>query len=57
MWWIYDENKDHPLYKAYMAAGNGGQYIVIIPKSKMIIITKNYNPMKNLLEKIFNIKL
>jgi len=57
MWWVFDENKDHPLYKAYMAQGVGGQGIIVIPKYNMIIVTKNFEPRIPLLEKIFKIKL
>ena len=57
MWWVFDEDNDHPLYKAYMALGNNGQSIMVIPKTNMVIITKNYMPRMSLLSKIFNIKL
>lgn len=56
MWWVFDEDKKHPLYKAYMAQGNKGQSIIIIPKSNMVIVTKNYLQKMDLLKKIFNIK-
>jgi hypothetical protein len=57
MWWIFDENNNHPLYKGYMARGDNGQSIIVIPKFNMVIITKYYLFGINLLEKIFNIKL
>ena len=57
MWWVFDENKEHPLHKAYIAQGDRGQSIIVIPKTNMIIITKNYLPRMNLLSKIFDIKL
>ena len=57
MWWIFDENKDHPLHKAYMAQGAEGQSIIVIPKSNMVIITKNYTKKGALLNKIFNLNL
>ena len=57
MWWTFDEDKDHPLYQAYAARGAEGQIIVIVPKSNMVIVTKNYMPRTKLLEKIFDIKL
>ena len=56
LWWVFDEDKDHPLHKAYLASGKGGQGILVIPKSNMVIITKNYK-LPLLIEKIFNIKL
>ena len=57
LWWIFDEDKDHPLHKAYSASGCEGQSIVVVPKSNMVIITKNYIRPSRLLEKIFNIKI
>ena len=57
MWWVFDEEKEHPLWGAYMASGHGGQRIIIIPKSDMVIVMKNYQYANDLLEKIFNIKL
>ena len=57
MWWVFDEDNDHPLYKAYMAKGDSGQSIIVIPKTNMVIITKNYIPCMSLFSKIFNIKL
>ncbi len=57
MWWVFDEDKEHPLFKAYMAQGDKGQSIIIIPKSNMVIVTKNYLPRMNLLNKIFNINI
>ena len=57
LWWVFDEDKDHPLHKAYMALGHDGQGIIVVPKSNMVIILKNYANKSMLLEKIFNIKL
>jgi hypothetical protein len=56
LWWVFDEDIEHPLYKAYMAQGFKGQSIIVIPKSNMVIVTKNYLPRLHLLKKIFNIK-
>jgi hypothetical protein len=55
MWWVFDEDIEHPLYKAYMAEGLEGQYIIVIPKSNMVIVTKNYLVIIDLLYYIFNI--
>ena len=49
--------KDHLLRKAYMELGKDGQSIIVVPKSNMVIILKNYANISMLLEKIFNIKL
>ena len=57
LWWVFDEDKDHPLHKAYLASGAEGQSIVVVPKSNMVIILKNYIKRTMLLEKIFGIKL
>jgi len=35
-----------------MAQGAGGSSIIVIPKSKMVIVTINYQPRMELLEKI-----
>jgi len=40
-----------------MALGKDGQSIIVVPKSNMVIILKNYANISMLLEKIFNIKL
>lgn len=56
MWWVFDEEKEHPLYKAFYASGDKGQSITIIPKYNMVIVTKNYLRTMDLLKKIFNIK-
>lgn len=55
MWWVFDENEDKQLHGAYMAQGDKGQNIIVIPKLNLIIITKNYLPRKLLLEKILDI--
>ena len=52
MWWVFDENEDKQLHGAYMAQGDKGQSIIVVPKLKLIIVTKNYLPRKLLLEKI-----
>jgi len=57
MWWVFDENEDHPLHKTYMAQGAEGQSIIVIPNSNMVIITKNYTKKVALLNKIFNLNL
>ena len=56
MWWVFDEDKEHPLYKAFYASGDKGQSIFIIPKYKMVIVTKNYLPKMTLIQKIFKLK-
>jgi hypothetical protein len=56
MWWVSDKDKDHPLYKAYTAQGAGGQLIAVIPKSNMVIVTKNYVERGRLFAKIFDLK-
>jgi len=53
----FNENKDHPLHQAYMASGAYGQFIIIIPKSNMVIITKNYERIYELLNKIFDLNI
>lgn len=41
LWWIFDNDVDHPLHGAYFASGLGGQTIFVIPKHDTIIATKN----------------
>jgi hypothetical protein len=56
LWWTFDENIEHPLYKAYSAKGFGGQSITVVPKSNMVIVTKNHLDFVRLIENIFKIK-
>jgi hypothetical protein len=57
MWWVFDENEHKQLHGAYMAQGDRGQSIVVVPKLNLIIVTKNYLPRKLLLEKILGMFL
>jgi len=54
MWWVFDENKNKQLHGAYMAQGDRGQCIIVVPKLNLIIVTKNYLPKKTLLTTILD---
>ena len=57
MWWVFDVDKSNPMYGAYMAQGDKGQTITVIPKLNTIIVCKNYLEKKKLLEKILGMEL
>lgn len=41
MWWLMKNFKNHPDFEgAYTASGNGGQFITVIPKRKIVIAHK-----------------
>ncbi|WP_295748174.1 serine hydrolase [Undibacterium sp.] len=45
MWWVLEETTASPLHGAYMAWGLQGQYLLIIPKSRMVIAHKRELPV------------
>ena len=55
MWWVFDENEDKQLNGAYMAQGNDGQSIIVVPKLNLIIVTKNFLNRRLLLEKVLDL--
>ncbi len=56
MWWVTKFEQNEKIFDSFYAAGNGGQYIFIVPKIKMVVVFTggNYN---NLVEtrKVFEI--
>lgn len=45
LWWVLEEPPDSPLSGAYMAWGVHGQYILVIPKQRMVIAHKRQVPV------------
>ncbi|MFZ6750203.1 serine hydrolase domain-containing protein [Undibacterium sp. Ren11W] len=45
MWWVLEEPTASPLNGAYMAWGLQGQYLLIIPKNRMVIAHKRELPV------------
>lgn len=44
-WWTTHFSRDGQTHAGYYAAGNGGQYIVVIPELELVVVTtgRNYN--------------
>lgn len=45
LWWTLEEPPDSPLNGAYMAWGVHGQYILVVPKHRMVIAHKRQVPV------------
>jgi CubicO group peptidase (beta-lactamase class C family) len=45
LWWVLEEPPSSPLHGAYMAWGVHGQYILVIPRRRMVIAHKRQVPV------------